>query len=111
MLIADYIFEQEYQGYSDPQQIQQEPQDSSEQLQENSEIEPIKKLIVIDMFYRLFISLSSSVHPERDKLVNAIDNILKFSSSMSYQTLISLLDSIVRYLNPQQQTGDSYAQY
>ena len=101
MFMLDYICEQEYNDYQYQQQEQPED-DSGEQVSSiEAEIEPIKKITVVDMLYRLYISLSSSTHPERNKLVNTIDSVLKLSDMLSYSTLVTFLDRLINYLSNQ----------
>ena len=101
MFMLDYICEQEYNDYQYQQQEQPED-DSGEQASSiEAEIEPIKKITVVDMLYRLYISLSSSTHSERNKLVNTIDSVLKLSDMLSYSTLVTFLDRLINYLSSQ----------
>ena len=101
MFMFDYICEQEYNDYQYQQQEQSED-DSAEQASSiDAEIEPIKKITVVDMLYKLYVSLSSSTHPERNKLVNTIDSVLKLSDMLSYSTLVTFLDRLIDYLSNQ----------
>jgi len=97
MSVMDYICEQyQYQQFQQPQQGEIPQQDQGQSI--DAELEPLKRLTVIDLLYKLYVSLSSSVHPERDKLVGIIGNVLSLSNMLSYQTLVTILDKIVTYL-------------
>jgi len=101
MFMLDYICEQEYNDYQYQQQEQPEDNSDEQVSSIDAEIEPIKKIAVVDMLYRLYISLSSSTHPERNKLVNTIDSVLKLSNMLSYSTLVTFLDRLINYLSNQ----------
>ena len=91
MIFDDTLFEQDF-GFNSPgntQAPQQAPVD---------ELEPIKKLAIINLFYKLFLSLNVSLNPEHNRIATLVDTILKFSDVLSYDTLVQLLDRVVAYL-------------
>jgi len=97
MLVMDYICEQyQYQQFQQPQG--EEPPQEDQEPSIDTELEPLKRLVVINLLYKLYISLSSSTYSERDKLVEIISNVLNLSNMLSYQTLVTILDKIVAYL-------------
>jgi len=89
--------------------FEQEDQEEQEddQVQENPELEPMKKYLLLQKLEHLKDKMN-----QNDIDSSSLDTFLKFGKDLSYDTIVSISDSIISFLEIQfkNNQGDSDAE-